>query len=258
MDYICGIRDADYLVCLTFDEFEKAFEEKVELASVAGGEGALGVAKVNDKYVGVVHDRKTAMLYRYIKTAGTIEGAGPLPYTTQDKLCADGTPFDVDFVSIDIPGEGRVGVGIERKPVSEEAPVKRQSFLSRLFSKKVEAVKGNGKILSIELKYKSMRVAGKLGSVCMIHDDDVVDGAAYGVAVCSMYDFLLYLCQYFGKNVLEYDTIQIWSDTPADNKHRTVIILDHSPQAERYYTKMRLESASPDFVLKLHSLSFKG
>lgn len=91
-------------------------------------------------------------------------------------------------------------------------------------------VSGGRRNLVIDTINESIKVSGKLGSVC------VREAHFSGVSsVHTLYEFLGMMCRETHLNMMSYETIQFYHRTQG---YRTYVSLVHNQEADRFFTKM--------------------
>lgn len=124
---------------------------------------------------------------------------------------------------------------VEAKTVRERSQVlnNADSCTIGVGQMSVTHVPGNT-ALDVHLVADSVLVEGKSGSVVCRQRAWQEDAE-----VLSLYDFLGYLCNALKTNVMQYELIQLYKAGKVC--HNTTIRLLHTPESDRYFTKMYLD-----------------
>ena len=94
----------------------------------------------------------------------------------------------------------------------------------------------NKRNIVIDTGHDIYNIRGKFGSVVTKFWAD-----EYRIECYSLYDFLVLLCRRFNKNLLKYETIQLYSK---NGNYTLTVRLKHTAEAERYFTKMWMDVCS--------------
>lgn len=115
-----------------------------------------------------------------------------------------------------------------------------------LVNKNYRYKKHGNYILDIRVPSGEIALLGESGSCVVWTKPDMG-----GVILCTLYDFLVFLCHISKMNVMKYETIQIGS---RDRSFRSTIRLLHTPDANRYFTKMWVDVGAVETPLDRENL----
>lgn len=90
------------------------------------------------------------------------------------------------------------------------------------------------KSISINVMYNAPEIIGHLGSV--VH---YIKRVTPSGDLCTLYDYLSYLCKATGKNLFSYRSIHLYSELCSIS---TIVKLSESAEAMRYFTKAYMDS----------------
>lgn len=91
---------------------------------------------------------------------------------------------------------------------------------------------GDSRLLVVNTGYDCIRVCGHMGSVVVVEEN-----VGTSLSICTLYDLLIWLCKRMKANIMTYERIQLYRQW----NYSTVIELEHSQEADRFFMKMYLD-----------------
>lgn len=128
--------------------------------------------------------------------------------------------------------ETTIGSGMGKYPGSDYCVILNNGLYS--FSNGTDG----HELLSINISDNSPEVAGLLGSVVKC-----VSKFAPSYRLCTLYDYLGYLCRSSGLNIFSYQKLHLFSELRSVS---TIIKFSESDEAKRFFMKMYLDVTRSD------------